>query len=230
MITIDLHKATFVNILRDIYADPLLRTTLGFKGGTAAMLFYDLPRFSVDLDFDLLDSEQKDAVFSRVKTLLEKYGVLDEAVEKQYTLFFLLNYKKGDRNLKVEISKRSSVAQFVPKNYLGISMLVMKEEDMAAGKLSALLSRNHFASRDVFDIWFFLQHNWQINEAIVKEKTGMSLPEALNKAQEYVKTIKKSELLAGLGDLVDTKQKVWVKEKMIDEVLFQLRLYQETHK
>lgn len=51
----DLHKNVFVDILRAVYSDPLLRNTLGFKGGTAAMLFYGLPRFSVDLDFNLLE-------------------------------------------------------------------------------------------------------------------------------------------------------------------------------
>src|SRR6266568_4603678 len=115
------HKVFLIQILKDIYTDPTLRTVLGFKGGTAAMLFYELPRFSVDLDFDLLDPRKRKEVFQSVKTILSKYGVLDEAIEKKYTLFFLLNYQKGDRNLKVEISKRASNAEFAIKNYLGIS-------------------------------------------------------------------------------------------------------------
>jgi len=48
------HKTNLTNILIDIYKDSLLGSVLGFKGGTAAMLFFNLPRFSVDLDFDLL--------------------------------------------------------------------------------------------------------------------------------------------------------------------------------
>jgi predicted nucleotidyltransferase component of viral defense system len=229
MLNIDRHKATFVNILRDIYADPLLRTSLGFKGGTAAMLFYDLPRFSVDLDFDILNSEDKESIFKKVQKILETYGVLDESIEKKYTLFFLLNYQKGERNIKVEISKRATKATYLVKNYLGISLLVMKQEDMFAGKLSALLTRKRFATRDVFDLWFFLKNNWQINEDVLKDQTGMSLAEALKKAQKQVSKIKKTELLSGLGDLLESSQKVWVKEKMKDEVIFQLCLYQETH-
>lgn len=225
MVNIDLHKSIFISILREIYSDPHLRSILGFKGGTAAMLFYELPRFSVDLDFDLLDLEKKEAVFGKLKEILPDFGILTQAVEKQYTLFFVLNYQKGERNLKVEVSKRSSRAGFVIKNYLGISMLVMKEEDMAAGKLSALLTRKRFATRDVFDLWFFLKNNWQINKELVLEKTGMSLTEALKKAQDKVKEIKKTELLAGIGDLLDNKHKAWVKEKLIDETVFYLRLY-----
>ncbi|HUD44572.1 MAG TPA: nucleotidyl transferase AbiEii/AbiGii toxin family protein [Patescibacteria group bacterium] len=230
MLNINLHKGIFINILRDIYADPILRVTLGFKGGTAAMLFYELPRFSVDLDFDLLDFEKKEAVFEKIKIILEKYGMLDEAVEKQHTLFFLLKYTKGERNLKVEISKRNLKSEFQIKNYLGVSMLVMRPEDMIAAKLAALLTRKHLATRDVFDLWFFLKNNWQINEIVLKEKTGMSLSEALVKAAKQVQTIKSSELLAGLGELLDNKQKDWVRENLIKEVVFQLRLYKDTHK
>jgi len=37
------HKIIFVKILKEIYSDPTLRNILGFKGGTAAYLFYGLP-------------------------------------------------------------------------------------------------------------------------------------------------------------------------------------------
>lgn len=49
------HKTILIRILKDIYTDTTIGPFLGFKGGTAAYLFYDLNRFSVDLDFDLLD-------------------------------------------------------------------------------------------------------------------------------------------------------------------------------
>ena len=49
------HKSILLQILKDIYSDTSIAPYLGFKGGTAALLFYDLPRNSVDLDFDLLD-------------------------------------------------------------------------------------------------------------------------------------------------------------------------------
>ncbi len=226
MVNIDLHRSFFIKLLREIYTDPSLRTILGFKGGTAAMLFYDLPRFSVDLDFDLLDGSKKEAVFEKFKQLLPKYGVLSQASDKQFTLFFLLNYIKGERNLKIEISKRAAPARFVIKNYLGISMLVMVDADMAAGKLTALLTRKHFATRDVFDTWFFLKNNWPINESLFTEKTGLSLFDAFEKAKIQVKGIKRTELLAGLGDLLDNKQKDWVREKLVDELVFYLDLYQ----
>lgn len=224
----DLHTDTFVAILREIYSNTLLRINLGFKGGTAAMMFYELPRFSVDLDFDLLDPEKKEAVFAKLKEILPRYGKVKEASDKYYTLFFLLSYKKSERGLKVEIPKRMIRSFYIPKNYLGITMLVMKEEDMAAGKLAALLTRKKFASRDMFDLWFFLKENWQVNEEFLKEKSGLSLKKALKKAQTIVQNVKPIELLAGLGELLkDNKQKTWVKDKLKDELLFRLRLYED---
>lgn len=55
MVNINKHKFFLAQILKDIYSDIELANCLGFKGGTALMFFYDLPRFSVDLDFNLLD-------------------------------------------------------------------------------------------------------------------------------------------------------------------------------
>jgi len=53
------HKKIMLNILADISSNPLLSVNLGFKGGTCAYFLYGLNRFSVDLDFDLLDAGKK---------------------------------------------------------------------------------------------------------------------------------------------------------------------------
>lgn len=39
------HKFLMMQILKDIYSDAMLASVLGFKGGTALMFFYQLPRF-----------------------------------------------------------------------------------------------------------------------------------------------------------------------------------------
>ena len=221
------HKIVLIEILKDIYSDPHLRTALGFKGGTAAFLFYDLPRLSVDLDFDLLQVEKKEVVFKIVKDILNKHGTIYDAVEKRFTLFFLVSYEKGERAVKVEISKRSVSSRYELKSYLGISMLVMEQGDMVASKLSALLTRKKFAMRDVFDIWFFLKNKWVINEALLLEKTGLALNEALEQAVKKISELSKNQLLQGLGDLLDLRQKDWVREKLKEETLFYLRLYRK---
>jgi hypothetical protein len=57
MVNINKHKFFLVQILKDIYSDIELSNYLGFKGGSALMFFYDLPRFSVD--FNLIDGEYR---------------------------------------------------------------------------------------------------------------------------------------------------------------------------
>lgn len=229
MLNISLHRNIEVSILRAFYADPLLRTALGFKGGTAAMLFYGLPRFSVDLDFNLLDENKKSSVFERIQKLLPDFGLLDEATEKRYTLFFLVTYRKGERKLKVEISKRPLQFAYVPKQYLGIPMLVMTEKDMLPAKLSALLTRKKFATRDMYDLWFFLKNNWPMNTDILKQNTGLSVKEAFADAIKKMAAVKKNAVLSGMGDLLDNRQKAWAKDHLQDELIFQMRLHAQDY-
>jgi predicted nucleotidyltransferase component of viral defense system len=229
MLTQTKHKTVMINILKGIYSDPYLRSILGFKGGTAGYLFYNLPRFSVDLDFNLLDIKREEEVFAKLERLIAGFGKLYDARKKRYTLFFLLNYKKGERNLKIEISRRSEGSKYELKNYLGIAMLVMRKEDMAAGKLSAILTRKKFAARDLFDLWFFLKEGWDISKSIVKEKTGKGLEEAIAGVIKKVEAVGQRQLLQGVGELLEEEEKNWVRKKLREELLFQLRLYQETH-
>ena len=72
------HKNILIKILKDVFTNPNIGPVMGFKGGTAAMLFYGLNRFSVDLDFDLLDISKEDSVIDELKKILEEYdGMLE---------------------------------------------------------------------------------------------------------------------------------------------------------
>lgn len=224
MLDIAKHKSQMVNILKDIYNDVELRTILGFKGGTAALLFYGLTRFSVDLDFDLLQEDKKELVLAKMKKILGQYCEVQQALEKRYTVFLLGSYEKGQRGLKIEISKRGGKSSFAAKSYLGMMMLVVKQEDMVAGKLAALITRKKFAMRDIYDVWFFLKNNWEIKEAIIQEKTGLSLKQALKTAVKKIINIKPNEILQGWGELIEERDKQWVKEKLIQETVFLLKL------
>lgn len=54
------HKRRMLKILADISANPKLAINLGFKGGTCCYFIHGLDRFSVDLDFDLLNIAKKE--------------------------------------------------------------------------------------------------------------------------------------------------------------------------
>lgn len=91
-LNITTHKNILIKILKDIYTDYTIGPISGFKGGTAVYLFYNFNRFSVDLDFDLLDASKVDYVFKQVKNILENYGVLKETAKKHLHLFYVLSY------------------------------------------------------------------------------------------------------------------------------------------
>lgn len=213
-----------LQILKDIYTDTSLGPLLGFKGGTAAYLFYGLPRFSTDLDFDLLNSEKEEFVFGEAEKVIRSYGTLKEKSNKRNTLFYLLSYSAELQNIKVEISKRNFGSSYELKNYLGIPMLVMKKEDLFANKLAALLERKEIANRDLFDLWFFSKNNWEVNKTIVEERSGLPLKEYLEKCLTLVEKINAGAVLTGMGELLDGKLKAWAKTHLKNDLLFLLKL------
>jgi predicted nucleotidyltransferase component of viral defense system len=221
------HKSKLLQILKDIYSDPAVGRFLGFKGGTAAYLFYGLERFSVDLDFDLLDETKEDDVFVRVKEILERYGKVPEARKKRYSLLYLLSYTdkaEGHQNVKVEINRRTFGSRYEVKPYLGISMKVMAQEDMAAHKLVAMYERMSRTNRDIFDVWFFLKNDWPVNEEIVTLRTKLSSREFLERCIAALEKMSDRNILHGMGELLTEKQKVWAKAHLLKETIFQLKL------
>lgn len=227
------HSNILFKILKDIFSDPSISSVLGFKGGTAATIFYGLNRFSVDLDFDLLDAEKEDYVFERVKTILERYGKLKEVWKKRFNIFYVLSYDNKDinaQNVKVEINRRGFGSRYDIKSFLGISMQVMNREDKAAHKLCAMYERITKTNRDVFDVQFFLSHDWPVNKKIIEERMNMPYKEFLKKCIEVIEKLGDWDILAGMGELLNEKQKDWVRAKLKDEVLFSLRLALENEK
>ena len=227
------HKNILIKILKDIYTDATISPILGFKGGTVATFFYELDRFSVDLDFDLLDSEKEDYVFERVKAILESYGKLKEVKKKRFNLFYILAYDDKDinaQNVKVEINRREFGSKYAVESFLGISMRVMVKEDMVAHKLCAMYERIGKTNRDIFDVQFFLSRDFPVNKKIVEERMGVSYAEFLKNCVDVMEKFDDSNILSGMGELLIEKQKDWVKTKLKSETLFSLRLALEKEK
>ncbi len=221
------HKNILIKILKDIYTDSSLGPILGFKGGTAAYLFYNLNRFSVDLDFDLLNKEKENYVFERMIKILENYGMLKQAEKKRFNLIYVLSYSgkmQKAQNVKVEINRRDFGSKYEVRAYFGISMKVMVREDMFAHKLCAMYERIGKTNRDIFDVWYFLQNDWPVNEKIVEDRMGMNFKEFLQKCIDLLKEMSDQKILSGMGELLDNKQKDWVRVKLKSETIFLLKL------
>lgn len=220
------HKTHLTNILIDIYKDSSLAPLLGFKGGTAAMLFYKLPRFSVDLDFDLIpllkeNSEQLKNFIAEVTRLLSlKYTLKDRSI-KYHTLFWLVSYGHGLTKIKIEISTREILSNhYVPFPFYGVTVKTMDIRDMIAHKMIALSERKTIANRDLFDAHFFLSSEYagEINYDIIRERLGKEPKEFYVHLLNFVSKIRQDGVLGGLGEVLTESQKDWAKSKLIEEL------------
>ena len=216
--------------MKDIYTDASLGPVLGFKGGTAANFFYDLGRFSVDLDFDLLNGDKEAFVFEKIEKILNEYGTIKEKYRKKHTLLFVISYDEKSQNIKVEINRRVFGSRYELKNYLGISMLIMVRGDMFAHKLVAVLERVKTANRDVYDIWYFLKNRWPINKEIVEKQIRINFKDHLKKCIEFIESLSDRNILSGMGELLDEKQKAWAKTNLRKDTVFLLKVRLEQEK
>ena len=214
-----------LQLLKDIFSDALLSSVLAFKGGTASMFFHNLPRFSTDLDFNLLDSDKEKEAYKRLRRIVLKYGNIHDEAIKHYGIIIVLDYGIGDRKLKIEISNRLYDNHYEILNYLGLQMRVMVKEDMFAHKLCALLDRTEITSRDVFDCWFFLKERTSINKAIVESRMGMSIEQYIDKCIERVRDISDNSLISGLGELTDGEMKKFVRKGLKNELITLLTMF-----
>jgi predicted nucleotidyltransferase component of viral defense system len=224
------HKTILFQILKDIYSDTTISPFLGFKGGTAALMFYGLDRFSVDLDFDLLDETKEDHVFERVVKIVQKYGTLKDSFKKRHNLFCLLSYEDRAHNVKVEINRRQFGSKYEIKTYLGVSMLVMVTEDMFAHKLMAMYERIGKTSRDIYDVWFFLKNRFPINKEIVEQRAGVSFDELIEICIRRLEKMNNRNILDGVGELLTEGQKDWARAKLREETVALLKLRTTSNK
>jgi len=187
------------------------------------MLFYNLPRFSTDLDFDLLnnDGNTKDVIRTMTQLLSKKYDV-KEQIEKYNTLFWLVSYGDGLTNIKIEVSTREKPFDtYDIKTLYGIKLKVSKIGDMIANKMVTATERAVTANRDLFDIHFFLSSIYvnNINYDIIKYRTGKEPVEFYTFLYGIVSNIENKNILDGLGEVLNDGQKDWVKSKLKIELL-----------
>ncbi|PIZ85946.1 hypothetical protein CO033_00270 [Candidatus Nomurabacteria bacterium CG_4_9_14_0_2_um_filter_32_10] len=224
------HKNILLQILKDIYSDTSIAPYLGFKGGTAAMMFYDLPRNSVDIDLDLLDEKKENEVFEKINKIVSNYGKITDSYMQRFNLRNVISYDPKAQNIKVEVNRRQFGSKYEMKTLLGISMLVMVQEDMFAHKLMAMLERIGKTSRDIFDVEYFAKNNWLINRKIVEERSGVSYKEALEKCIEVLEKMDNKHILDGLGELLTDAQKDSARAKLKADTIFILKVMHSSEK
>lgn len=219
------HEQILKNILRDIYTINDLEAKLAFKGGTCMYMFYGLNRFSVDLDFNLLSEDFNDRLITEI---LLKYLTISDQTDKHFTWLWIGGYEKGKQKVKLEINKRTYPDKYINKDFYGITIPTMSPDCMFAHKLCAITDRKKLQNRDLYDAHFMFTKQFDINEEIIKMRTGKTTKEYFAYLIDFIeKKVDPSAILEGLGELLGEEQKDHVKATLVRDLLFDLRSYTE---
>lgn len=198
-----------VIILNSIYKHPLGKSMF-FTGGTALRFFYNLPRFSEDLDFDTPELNYMEflEILGFVKKGLIKEGLSAEISSKKrknlyvaelyfenlMELYKITNKGKVGLMIKIEVYKPSWLIQ--PESAVlslygyNFSSLLLKKEYLFSEKLCALFNRRR--GRDIYDTLFLLKKKIKINPDVLTANQIKGLPKDI--ITEHLKNMPEKEL------------------------------------
>ena len=163
------------------------RRILVFKGGTALYKFYNLNRFSEDLDFDIAGKQfNLDALIKRVLRGFELTGM-------QRTLYETMEYRNeinikftirgplydGSKNsmsrVALNLSRRERPILMSNKlliaSYAEIpsfEVTVLDTKEIVAEKIRCIMTREK--PRDIYDLWFLSKRETPIDLSLINKK------------------------------------------------------------
>lgn len=218
------HKDFMLKILCSIFQSPL-RDSLAFKGGTLAFLCYGLPRFSTDIDLDLLDHSSEAELLELMQDVLEDIGEIKNMTLGKDLHRWIFRYDQSGMNIKVEINKRSLDGNYYERKKIeNTDIYCMNQPSMVANKIVALYNRSY--SRDLFDVHYFFSQNFTCDDRIIELRTGLSknqiFQELIEKIPDYFHS---NTVLAGLGELLTDQQKLRVKSHLVSDTIQLLQNY-----
>lgn len=159
---------------------------LFFMGGTAMRYFYQMPRFSEDLDFNTSDLSYRqfkdicEAVSKDISKEGFKVGISYEKRNNLFTAKFLFEdaiekYGISDERgmslmIKIEVNRpewklvtESKVLSMYGYNFTAV---LMSRGNLLSEKLFALFHRKR--GRDIYDALFMLKRKFPFNESVLK--------------------------------------------------------------
>jgi len=166
-----------IDLLTEVYAHPFLKDRLVLKGGTAINVFlFEIPRLSVDIDFNYVGSADKDIMIQERSTIRNILNHIFKSARYESNFFetygsdrYDLWYRNMSNNrdrIKVETNFLLRVPLLKPatsrkKKLFGVVPLpavrILASEELLATKTIALLARQ--AARDLYDVDKLYQSN-----------------------------------------------------------------------
>lgn len=221
------HKAWLLRLLSEIVDDALLKQFLRFKGGTCASMLGFLDRFSVDLDFDILDERKTNQIRSNLKKIFTGLG-LEIKDQSPKVLEFVLKYPApaNERNsLRLDMIGKNYKENIYENQLLpeiGRYFGCQTTETMFAHKLVALTERydkhKTIAGRDIYDIHYFFFTGRRFRRELITERTGKKIPEFLKYLKKFIeKRVTTDLLVQDLGTLLSSDKMRFVKNDLLRE-------------
>ena len=190
------------------------RRSLVFKGGTALYKFYNLNRFSEDLDFDAIGKRfDADKMIKKIIRNLELSGMqrtLPEKIEygNETNIRFAIRgpLYDGSKNsmsrVTINISKRERPISPIMKLLISIfpelpsfELSVLDIEEIAAEKIRCIITREK--PRDIYDLWFLSKKGIILDVSLINKKLKI-----------YKLTFNQKKFI----EKVNEKQKMWKRD------------------
>jgi len=223
-----------IRLLTKVIDDKYLSQVIGFKGGTCAEMSGFLDRFSIDLDFDItnsnLDKNRFQLEIDKITTLLNLSSVGSN--NESYFYNFKYEAPPNQRNtLKLSFFENVTVSneyefRFLPD--IGRLIRCQTLETMFANKLVAPLDRfkkhNSVVGRDIYDIYYFFSQGYHYKTKIIKERTGLTTKQYLKRLIQFIEDkITDKVITEDLNTLLPLDKFTKVRKILKDEVLAFLR-------
>jgi len=228
-----LHKAMLYRLLIALLDSKDVAPYVRFKGGTCAAMLGWLDRFSIDLDFDLAPTSDKELLRTPLKRIFDTSG-FTIAQEAKTELYFILTYQAspGERStLKlsiIDIPVKTNV--YRPQYFSDIGRYADCQtiETMFANKLVAVTDRfpkyHTIAGRDIYDIHHFFIQGYGFNQKVISERTGKPPKVYLRQLISFIKQKVTEKIInEDLSYLLTPTQFQSVRHTLKTEVLIFLR-------
>jgi len=170
-----------------LYTISDFRRSLVFKGGTALYRFYNLNRFSEDLDFDIIGKRfNADSLIKKITRNLELTGMHRTIYEKmehgnETNIRFAVRgplydgSKESMSRITLNISKRERPSSIKEKLLVAsypeipsFELAVLDDREIAAEKIRCIMTREK--PRDIYDLWFLSKRGTTMDISLVNKK------------------------------------------------------------
>ena len=197
-----------------------------------------LDRFSVDLDFDLLQIDNSPNIRQGLNKLFA-YLELEIVRQSKKSLLFELRYKttQGKRNLlKLSVIDPKITSNVYQVQYFAeIDRLINSQtiESMFANKLVAVMDRymlyGKIAGRDIYDIHHFFTQSYCYGAKIIEDRTGNRVEVFLHTLLVFIRdTVTQKVLSEDLNMLLPNNIFQQIRKVLLPETIHLLTQEQKT--